>query len=283
MAEPKVLVAVLAHPDDETFGMGGTLALYAQRGVQVHLVCATRGEVGEADPEHLQGFASVGEMRSAELACAAEILGLAGVHYLGYRDSGMPGSPDNQHPDAQIAQPLEQVAAEVVRHLRALRPQVVLTFDPVGGYFHPDHIHIQRATTLAFERAADPQFAPGSGAPFTPARLYYHTMPHGLLKAAVLLMRVLGRDPHRFGRNGDIDLAAIAAVDFPTHARIDIHPVLAQKERAAACHSSQGGGKMGGALAGWVQRLFGASETFMQASPPIPVRAAVQRDLFPAD
>jgi N-acetyl-1-D-myo-inositol-2-amino-2-deoxy-alpha-D-glucopyranoside deacetylase len=88
----RTLLAVLAHPDDESFGMGGTLALYASRGVDVYLVCATRGEVGEADEKHLKDFSSIGEMREAELRCAAGILGLKGVFFLGYRDSGMPGS-----------------------------------------------------------------------------------------------------------------------------------------------------------------------------------------------
>jgi len=94
---------VLAHPDDETFGMGGTLALYASQGVEVHLVCATRGEVGEMDPKLLEGFASIAERRESELCCAADMLGLKAVHFLDYRDSGMPGSPDNTHPMALAA------------------------------------------------------------------------------------------------------------------------------------------------------------------------------------
>jgi N-acetyl-1-D-myo-inositol-2-amino-2-deoxy-alpha-D-glucopyranoside deacetylase len=97
MTEKKILLAVLAHPDDESFGMGGTLALYAARGVEVHLVCATRGEVGEVAPELLNRFESIAELRESELRCAAGNLGLAGVHFLGYRDSGMSGSPDNTH------------------------------------------------------------------------------------------------------------------------------------------------------------------------------------------
>ena len=118
----RVLLAVLAHPDDESFGMGGTLALYAQRGVQVHLACATRGEAGSMDADCLEGFASVAERRVYELSCAAGILGLSGVHYLGYRDSGMPGSPDNQHPQALAAAPLEEVAGRVAHYIRLLRP-----------------------------------------------------------------------------------------------------------------------------------------------------------------
>src|SRR5512139_162177 len=96
------LIAVLAHPDDESFGMGGTLSLYAQRGYSVYLVCATRGEVGTVDPENMRKFGSIAELREAELRCAAEHLGLREVFFLGYRDSGMPGSADNSHPDAQV-------------------------------------------------------------------------------------------------------------------------------------------------------------------------------------
>ena len=138
----RTILSVLAHPDDESFGMGGTLALYAKRGVDVHLVCATRGEVGEVSPEILEGFDSVSALRVNELRCAAGILGLKGVHFLDYRDSGMPGSEDNHHPLAMAAAPLDEVAAKVTHYIRKLRPQVVLTFDPIGGYRHPDHIAI---------------------------------------------------------------------------------------------------------------------------------------------
>lgn len=280
MNEKRVLLAVLAHPDDESFGMGGTLALYASRGVDVHLVCATRGEVGEADPEHMQGFSSVGEMRESELRCAAGILGLKGVHFLGYRDSGMPGSPENTHPDAQVAHPLEEVAGRVVKYIRTLKPQVVVTFDPIGGYYHPDHIHIQRATALAFEKANDPAFAPQAGAPFAPTGLFFHTIPHGFLKAAVFLLRLFRRDPRKFGTNGDIDLAAIAETDFPTHARVVIRSVLDKKNRASACHSSQGGGNMRRGLTGLFSRLFSGSENFMQVYPPPAAPRRLRRDLF---
>lgn len=275
----KILLAVLAHPDDESFGMGGTLALYAARGVDVYLVCATRGEAGEADAEHLKGFSSVGEMRESELRCAAGILGLKGVFFLGYRDSGMPGSEANFHPDAQIQHSVEEVAGRVVKYIRELKPDVVLTFDPIGGYRHPDHIHIQQATTLAFARADDPEFFPEAGGPFAPRALYYHIIPHGFLKAAVFLLRLFGKDPRRFGKNGDIDLVAIAEVDFPVHARIDIRPVWEKKERASACHSSQGGGGNSG-LRGLLSRLFGGHETFLRVYPPARPGEGVSRDLF---
>jgi LmbE family N-acetylglucosaminyl deacetylase len=278
--EKQTILAVLAHPDDESFGMGGTLALYASRGVDVHLVCATRGEVGEVAPELLKGFDSIADLRESELRCAAGILGLAGVHFLDYRDSGMPGSPDNTHPKALAFQPLDEVAANVVCYIRKLKPQVVLTFDPIGGYRHPDHIAIQRATALAFERAADIYFAPQSNPVWQPQRLYFHKMPNGLLKFAVKFLPLIGRDPHKFGTNGDIDLVPIAEVNFPTNARIDIRSVLEKKEKAGNCHASQGGGRMGGGPVSLLMHLFNNSETFMRAYPPVQKGEKVAKDLF---
>ncbi|MGB8212470.1 MAG: PIG-L family deacetylase [Anaerolineales bacterium] len=276
----QTLLAVLAHPDDESFGMGGTLALYASRGVEVHLVCATRGEVGDVTPEMLAGFHSIAELRESELRCAAGILGLKEVHFLDYRDSGMPGSPDNQHPQALAAQPLDEVAANVVCYIRDLKPQVVLTFDPIGGYRHPDHIAIQRATVRAFEQAANPSFAQGSLPPYAPERLYFHIFPKGLLKFAVKLLPLIGKDPHKFGSNGDIDMVSIAAVDFPTNARINIRSVLKKKEQAGACHASQGGGRMGGGVITFFMRLFSGSEDFMRAYPAVQKGEKIAMDLF---
>jgi LmbE family N-acetylglucosaminyl deacetylase len=124
MNSDKRLLAVLAHPDDESFGMGGTLALYAQHGVEVHLICATRGEVGETPPDFERNDRSIAELRMDELRCAGQILGLKEVHFLKYRDSGMPGSADNNHPRALAAAPMEQVAKEVAGLIRKLKPQV---------------------------------------------------------------------------------------------------------------------------------------------------------------
>lgn len=271
------LLAVFAHPDDESFGAGGTLALYARRGAEVHLVCATRGEVGEA-PSGMKGFSSIGEMRESELRCAAEILGLAGVHFLGYRDSGMPGSPDNAHPQALAAAPLPEVARAAAGFIRRLRPQVVITFDPIGGYRHPDHIAAHRATVEAFRMAADPAVSPEEDAPYSAQKLYFHTFPHGFLRWAVRILPWLGQDPRRFGKNKDIDIASLAEVDFPIHAKIDIRSVMELKQKASACHSSQGGGAMAGFQLAWA-RLVGGSETYMRAHPQ-PPPPQIERDLF---
>jgi N-acetyl-1-D-myo-inositol-2-amino-2-deoxy-alpha-D-glucopyranoside deacetylase len=271
------LLAVFAHPDDETFGAGGTLALYAQRGVEVHLVCATRGEVGEAPPD-LKGFPSVAEMRESELRCAAKVLGLAGIHFLGYRDSGMPGSPDNDHPQAFAAAPLQDVARAVARYIRELRPQVVITFDPIGGYRHPDHIAAHRATVEAFAMAANSGKDPEGREPYAPQKLYFHTFPHGSLRWAVRILKWLGKDPRHFGKNRDIDITSFAEVDYPIHAKIDIRPVVRLKQEASACHFSQGGGQMAGVMA-WFTRLIGGVEMYMRASPQPPPEK-IERDLF---
>jgi N-acetyl-1-D-myo-inositol-2-amino-2-deoxy-alpha-D-glucopyranoside deacetylase len=263
------LLAVLAHPDDETFGMGGTLALYARRGDNVYLVCATRGEVGTVDPEHMRTFASIAELREAELRCAAEHLGLKEVFFLGYRDSGMPGAPDNEHPDAQVAHPVDEVAAKVVKYIRELKPDAVLTFDPIGGYRHPDHIHIHQATVLAFERADDASFHPESGAPFKPRALYFQVIPRQFLRMATRLMPMVGIDPSRFGRNKDVDLRSLVNVDFPVHVRVDTRSVSDIAKAAALCHASQGGGQIRGGVMGFVRKIFGEREEYMRAYPPV--------------
>jgi N-acetyl-1-D-myo-inositol-2-amino-2-deoxy-alpha-D-glucopyranoside deacetylase len=276
------LLAVLAHPDDETFGMGGTLALYASRGVKVYLICATRGEVGDVGPEYLRDYASIGELREAELRCASSHLGLAGVFFLNFRDSGMPGSPDNRHPQALAAQPLERVASCVAQYIREIRPQVVLTFDPIGGYYHPDHVAMHKATVRAFELVGDPTFM-GEGdeilPPYKPQKLYFHTMSRRFIRWMVRLAPLMGRDPTKWGKNGDINLRELAVKDFPVQAVIDYHSVVARKRAAAACHASQGG--MGPSM-GRYRLLYRLTmpdrDRFMRAIPA--PDGQIERDLF---
>lgn len=273
-----VLLAVLAHPDDETFGTGGTLAFYARRGVKVHLVCATRGESGDVDEEFLRGYKTIAERREHELRCAAGNLGLAGVHFLDYRDSGMPGWPENEHPRALAAQPVEQVAREVTRFIRLLQPQVVITFDPIGGYRHPDHIAIHNATVAAFSLAADTCYHDGGLPAFQSDKLYFQTIPRGLLRFMVKAMRLVGRDPRKFGRNHDIDLAAIAEVDFPVNAVVDYRSVARLRDEASRCHASQGGASLTGGLFAPIRRYFASKELYMRAFPS--PNGVVERDLF---
>lgn len=276
--QPKRILSVLAHPDDEAFGMGGTLALYAMRGVEVYLACATLGEAGDIPPDFLQSSSSSAALRESELDCSANVLALKQVFKLGFRDSGMEGSPDNHHPDALVARPMEEVVERIAAVMRQVRPQVVLTFDPVGGYFHPDHIRVHQATVLAFDRvrkelqATDPQAL---------SRLYYHTMPKSSAKIAVFWMRLLGKDPRKIGRNKDIDLVQIASQSFPVHVKINYKKVLEQREQAAACHASQGGGKKPFGLSAWLMRILSRPvDRFMQGFPEPMPNHRMQNDLF---
>lgn len=265
-----VLLAVLAHPDDETFGTGGTLALYARRNVDVYLVCATRGEAGEVDSRLLSGFSSAAERREAELRCAAGLLGLEAIFFLDYRDSGMPGSPDNHHPQALAAQPVEKVAADITSIIRRVRPQVIITFDAIGGYGHPDHIAVHKAATLAFTMAGDDSIKVTEDLPpYKPQKLYYNIIPRSFMKAGIFLMRLLGQDPRRFGANGDIDLVEIARVNFPVTARVNYRAVAKVREEAALCHESQGGQQQARGIMPLLRRLFAGSETYLRAYPPV--------------
>jgi len=275
----KVLLSVLAHPDDESFGMGGTLAKYAAEGAEVYLICATRGEAGEVDSELLEGFSSIAELREKELLCAVNQLGIKEHYLLPYRDSGMKGSRDNQNPEALINAPLDQVAGEIAAYIREIKPQVVLTFDPIGGYRHPDHIFIHQAAVKAFSLAGDPDFKSSSPA-YQPARLYFHTIPKYFLRFNVRLLKLLGKDPTKYGKNKDIDLTQLS-VDFPIHARIDYRDVSEKKSAAAQCHASQGGGGLTRGYMRWLAWLLGArsDDAFMQAEPE-PDDGRVIEDLF---
>ncbi|MBI3740341.1 MAG: PIG-L family deacetylase [Chloroflexi bacterium] len=270
------LLFIFAHPDDETFGTGGTIAYYARRGVEVHYICATRGEVGEAPPD-LRGYKSVGEMREAELKCAADILGIHAIHFLNYRDSGMPGSTDNTNPNAFAAQPTELIARQIASLIREIRPQVIVTFDPIGGYLHPDHIAAHNATLRAYEIAADEKENLDGRAAHRAHKLYYSTFSRRFLRAVIRAMRLIGRDPRKFGTNNDIDITKIAEHDFPIHARVPVNSVAAIKQEAFKCHASQVGGMGRGARV--LQRFLDRNETFMRALPAEPP-ARVEKDLF---
>jgi N-acetyl-1-D-myo-inositol-2-amino-2-deoxy-alpha-D-glucopyranoside deacetylase len=280
MDKQNSLVAVLAHPDDESFGMGGTLALYAQKGVAIHLICATRGEAGEMESDCLEGYDSIAQRRESELRCAAELLGITSVQFLDYRDSGMSGSPDNQHPQALVNAPVANVAQQIADHIRRLRPQVIITFDPIGGYKHPDHIAIHKATVEAFKLASDVNYN-SEYPPHGSDKLYFHLIPKGFLRWGVRFLRIFGKDPTRFGRNQDINLVDLVKEgSFPTHAIIDFREVRNVKDQAALCHASQLDGiSQGGSRMNWARFLFGSKDHYMRVEPA-PVPGRVERDLF---
>jgi LmbE family N-acetylglucosaminyl deacetylase len=175
--------------------------------------------------------------------------------------------------------PLDEVAAKIACYIRQLQPQVVLTFDPIGGYRHPDHIAVHQATVSAFHTAGDPEAFPCEFPAYQPQKLYFHTFPRRMLRWAVRLMPLFGKDPHRFGLNGDVDLVPLAEVDFPVHARINYKEVLDLKEAASACHASQGSMGASSGLMRFAFRRFSGIDQFMRAFP-LPEPGLKERDLF---
>ena len=282
VAHRRVLLAVFAHPDDESFGPGGTLAKYAAEGAEVWLVCGTDGNAGTVEAALLTGYASTGQLRAAELCCAAQALGLAGVDWLGYRDSGMAGAPENADPDSLYQAPLDEVAGKIVASIRRHRPQVIICDNRFGGYGHPDHIKLHQATMAAFAAAADPARYPESGAPHRAERLYHPAFSAGWMKPLVRLMPLIGRDPRKFGRNHDIDLVQMLSWESPAHAKVDVGPYLETKLAASACHRSQGGPmEMFKRVPRWLLRRMMGNESFTQGYPAPQSGSRKGRGLFP--
>jgi mycothiol S-conjugate amidase len=277
------LLVIYAHPDDESFGNAGTIARYTSDGADVHYACATRGEVGGVAPELLAGYADVAALRSVELDRAANALALTSYHFLGYRDSGMPGSPDNQHPQALFGAPVAEVAARLTALIRVIQPQVVVTFGPYGGYGHPDHIAIHGAAMAAFDGAGDANYCPdqlAAGLPvWQPRKLYYSTFHTGMLKVGLRVMRLLGKDPEKAGENADVDFVRVVTEATPVTATIKCGAFLAQKDRAWQAHKSQLG-SMGNILRlpRFLRRPFTASESFTRVVPP--ANGKPEHDLF---
>ena len=228
MQSPK-LMAVLAHPDDESLGVGGTLAKYASEGVDVFLLTATRGDSGRyrgLRPEDHQhpGPAALANIRERELRAAASALGVRNVSLLDYRD---------QHLDR--ANPQEVISA-IAEHVRQIRPNVVVTFGPDGAYGHPDHIAISQFATAALVAAADPGFQVGgidALQPHAVSKLYYLAWPESAWKGYQAAFRKLV---------SIVDGTERQAVPWPNWAIttvIDTRSYWPTVWRAISCHESQ--------------------------------------------
>lgn len=281
------LLVILAHPDDESFGPGGTLAKYAHHGAAVHYLCGTRGESGTVDAERLNGYADVAELRTAELACAAKELRLAGVHFLGYRDSGMAGAANNGMEGTLHAAPLDEVAGRIADFIERLHPDTIITHDQYGGYGHPDHIKLHQATMRAYEQLygiewkLEPDGLWSVVKQNAPApRLYFTVIPKRLLKWGVRIMPLLRQDPRRFGRNKDIDLVQIASWDVPVTTRIDTRRYARIKQAASDCHASQQPPARGSRLVRFLFRRNQGFEYFARAYPPYRRGEKLETGLF---
>jgi mycothiol S-conjugate amidase len=178
MADERLcLLSVHAHPDDEASKGASTVARYHAEGVRTVLVTCTGGEAGDIlnpamdRPGVREDLPAV---RMRELARAAEIIGYETIEMLGYRDSGMPDTEPNAHPDAFANAPLDEAIERLVAVVRRERPQVIVTYpDEQRFYPHPDHLRVHEISMPAFERAGDPDWYPEAGEPWQPLKLYY--------------------------------------------------------------------------------------------------------------
>lgn len=175
--EPLCLLTVHAHPDDESSKGAATVHRYAGEGIRCVLVCCTGGEAGDIlNPamDRPEVRERLPEVRLEELARATEIIGYSEVVMLGYRDSGMPGTPENDHPDCFAGADLHEAVGRLVAVIRRERPQVLVTYaDDQQGYPHPDHLRVHDISVVAFDAAADPDAYPEVGPPWQVLKLYY--------------------------------------------------------------------------------------------------------------
>ena len=280
----KTMLVIFAHPDDESHGPGGTLAKYAAEGVKVHYLCATRGEAGTVDSRFLENSGSIAELRTKELIHAAAELGLAEVSFLDYRDSGMEGSLDNQHPESLYADPVDEVAGRIAEHIRRIRPDVIITHDQYGWYGHPDHIKCYDATRRAYELLYGIRCgASACDSVRNVPRLYVSSFSKSLLKIMVRLMPLFGRNPRRHGQNKDVDLVEISSWNIPMTAKINVGNYLPAKDRAKAAHASQQplAQAKNRLLSALIQRMESV-EAFSRLYPPVEENEAIEKSLFGA-
>jgi LmbE family N-acetylglucosaminyl deacetylase len=237
MAEPLTLMAVHAHPDDESSSTGGVLARYSAEGIRTVVVTCTNGALGD-----LPGKVKPGEdrhdedevvrIRAAELKIAAEALGVSHVEMLGYLDSGMRGWPQNERPEAFHNQPVDVVADRIIELFEQYRPQVVITYYSNAGYNHPDHVHAHDVTVAAVERSGIPE------------KLYLIARPMRNMERLRELMAQHGiefpRPPQpQPGEAGDVPPRPPGVDESLITTFIDAGPYVEKKRAALAAHASQ--------------------------------------------
>jgi LmbE family N-acetylglucosaminyl deacetylase len=221
MTNNLTLAAIFAHPDDEAFGTGGTLAKYASQGVDVHLITATLGEAGQIANPAVTLTQPLSVLREQELRCACACYGLKALHLLGYIDGQTTVAPQNG------------AVYRIVKLLRQLKPQVVLSFGPEGIYGHYDHLAIHRWATAAVELAGESDWWPEAGPPHRVAKFYYRAM---LEEQIAQVEKFNGRS------FVPIDGVPFPFVGYPSEritTIIDIRDFAEAKLKGIRCHASQ--------------------------------------------
>ena len=228
------VLAIFAHPDDEGFGSGGTLALLTDRGARITLVCATNGDVGEISDLTLATPDTLAQVRQGELRQAMDVTGIADVRFLGYRDSGMVGTPDNEHQDCLHQAKPDTVVGQIVDIIREVRPHLLITHDPTGGYGHPDHIATSLHSSAAHTAAGDESFHTGGDSWITPL-LYYSCFPRTVFRGVWQKMVDLGLEPPFAREMAD----QIGSPDEDVTVTLDVRKYVDIKMASLDCHRTQ--------------------------------------------
>jgi LmbE family N-acetylglucosaminyl deacetylase len=226
MTEKLTLVAIYAHPDDEAFGTGGTLSKYAREGVDIHLITATLGEAGQIANPQMTFAQPISVVREQELRCACQHYGVKELHLLGYIDGQTTIVPQNE------------AVYKIVKLLRSIKPQVVITFGPDGVYGHYDHLAVHRWATAAVKLAAENECWEEAGPVHRVSKLYYRTLPQEQVDA---MIKMMGRD------YVPMDGIPFPFVGYPMEqitTVIDVSKYIRAKLRGIRCHASQLGPDM---------------------------------------
>ena len=235
-------MAVRAHPDDECFTVGGTLARYSAEGQTTVVVIRTGGENGEIVDEELntpENLARLAEIRKLEVEKSCKILGVTHLEMLGYRDSGMKDTPGNEDPRSFNKADLDEATQRLVKLIRHHKPQVLATDNEEGSYGHPDHIMSNRITVAAFPAAADPSYHPELGPPHQAIKLYYTAFSHKQIVETWKKMRERGLSmPWRNADENETE-PDWGLKDEDVGAVFDIRPFLRQKLDSLLAHRTQ--------------------------------------------
>ncbi len=230
------LLIVHAHPDDESISTGGVLAKYSADGVRTVLTYCTRGEAGDIlNPEFVspKPGLSITEIRAIELERAVNVLAVKSVHFLGYRDSGMAGTPENHHPQACARADKQKATAKLVQIIRRVRPHVIVTYNEKGTYLHPDHIMANRVTLRAFKASGDRDYNIREKLePWQPSKLYFTAIPLERIRRMHRIIVERGEEP-------GFDPEVLGTPEENISAIIDVRRFLSRKLEALNCHLSQ--------------------------------------------
>ncbi len=275
------LMVIFAHPDDEG-AIAGTLAYYARQGVDVTLVCATRGEVGEISDPSLATPETLAEVRQRELETACDLLGIQHLEFLDWRDSGMDGTPENEDPRALVQADPDEVTEQLVGLMRQYQPDVVITFEPFGWYGHPDHQVMSRWATAAYDLVGDAAAYSESGAAWQPGRLFHAVISFSKFREMIETAVKAGYlEEAGFG----VDIPAEQQLKTETAVThlIDIHDLFDTKHAAMMAHRTQfGKDNMFRKIPKELMLKASGNEHFIQVSPPPPAGLSENRltDLF---